>query len=140
MRPIWLHRASQSASEGPAGHIHSRGEFHEVGFALGGSAEWQKTLRGREAEKRRKTELLGKARRLGRTRGSGSGRLSIAERGRVQDSAARKESMQGEVQRVGQCCEEGQRGKQEAGKARLQVRAAEARSGGGAGHKKRTPD
>ena len=127
MRPNWLHRASQSASEGTAGHIRSRGEFHEAAFALGGSQNG-------------KAEQQSKARRLGRTQGSGSGRLSIAERGRVQDSAARKESMQGEVQRVGQCCEEGQRGKQEAGKARLQVRAAEARSGGGAGHKKRTPD
>ena len=62
-----------------------------------------------------KEEQQSKARRLGRAWGSGAGRLSTAERGRVQDSAARKESMQGEVQRVGQCCEEGQRGKQEAG-------------------------
>ena len=31
MRPNWLHRASQSASEGPVGHIRSRGEFHEAG-------------------------------------------------------------------------------------------------------------
>ena len=30
MRPNWLHRASRSASEGPVGHICSRGEFHEA--------------------------------------------------------------------------------------------------------------
>ena len=30
MRPIWLHRARQSASEGTVGHIRSRGEFHEA--------------------------------------------------------------------------------------------------------------
>ena len=35
MRPNWLHRASQSASEGPVVYIRSRGEFHEDGFALG---------------------------------------------------------------------------------------------------------
>ena len=29
MRPNWLHRACQSASEGPVGHIRSPGEFHE---------------------------------------------------------------------------------------------------------------
>ena len=30
MRPNWLHRASRSASEGPVGHLRSRGEFHEA--------------------------------------------------------------------------------------------------------------
>ena len=33
MRPNWLHRASQSASEGTVGHIRSRGEFHETAIA-----------------------------------------------------------------------------------------------------------
>ena len=30
MRPNWLHRASQSASEGTVGHIGPRGEYHEA--------------------------------------------------------------------------------------------------------------
>ena len=44
MRPNWLHRASQSASEGLVGHIRSRGEFHE---APGGKRE--PTCRNHEA-------------------------------------------------------------------------------------------
>ena len=61
-------------------YIRSRGEFHEDGFALGGSQNG-------------KAEQQSKARRLGRAWGSGAGRLSTAERGRVQDSAARKGSV-----------------------------------------------
>ena len=38
MRPNWLHRASQSASEGPVVYIRSRGEFHEAAACAGSSS------------------------------------------------------------------------------------------------------
>ena len=58
MRPIWLHRASQSASEGPVVYIRSRGEFHEAAKLHQGKAKSaQKRQSGTKARLNRRAGI-----------------------------------------------------------------------------------
>ena len=70
MRPNWLHRASRSASEGPVGHICSRGEFHE---APGGNRESRGNLSEAPGVNRGPPENLSEAPGLLATSASGQG-------------------------------------------------------------------
>ena len=70
MRLNWLHRASRSASEGPVGHICSRGEFHE---APGGNRESRGNLSEAPGVNRGPPENLSEAPGLLATSASGQG-------------------------------------------------------------------
>ena len=70
MRPNWLHRASRSASEGPVGHICSRGEFHE---APGGNRESRGNLSEAPGVNRGPPETFHEAPGLLTTSASGQG-------------------------------------------------------------------
>ena len=89
MRPNWLHRASQSASEGPVVYIRSRGEFHEAGFALG----WKCRMARRGAASRR-----GRTKDSEEVKRGNAGRKGSREE--REGGAARQEGMAGYKKRT----------------------------------------